>query len=53
VANLAPQQLGDRAGPRYAADERQILEEPPSGGPGTTTNRKNARDPWAANGVLG
>jgi hypothetical protein len=31
----------------------QILEEPHEGGPVTTTNRKNARDPWDADAVLG
>jgi hypothetical protein len=30
----------------------QILEEPRQGEPDTTTNRKNARDPWDADVVL-
>jgi hypothetical protein len=38
--------VGDRAGPRYAAPERSHPRRTALGRADTTTNRKNARDPW-------
>jgi hypothetical protein len=54
LPDLPPERLGDKAGLRYAADQRaDIPKNRIREGQDTTTNRRNVRDAWAADTVLG